>query len=92
MNRRKGQGSVHTAGDKWRIQVDIGINPTTGKRQRLKRTAKTKAEAEAIAKLLMGQRDEWRRRSMPDRRTTFAELAATQGSRSGRASARTQPR
>ena len=48
--RHKGQGSIYKTGESWTVAISMGYDRTTGKRVRLKLTAPTKREAQAILK------------------------------------------
>lgn len=48
------QGHIEKRGTKWRLTIDQGRDPLTGKRRRTSITAKTKAEAQARAREIVG--------------------------------------
>ena len=48
--RHKGQGSIYKTGESWTVAISMGYDRQTGKRVRLKLTAPTKREAQAILK------------------------------------------
>jgi len=50
------QGHIERRGTGWRVTIDQGLDPVTGKRRRISRTAPTKREAQAIARELGGGR------------------------------------
>ena len=56
--RHKGQGSIYKAGESWAVAISMGYDKTTGKRVRLKLTAPTKKEAQAILKDIEVLRDD----------------------------------